>query len=114
LSFEVAEQAVAEGRADLVAFGKAFMAHPDLPILYAYGAEVREPERAFFYGGDETGYTDYPSRLDEEYYRRLKAEIDSGQLSLKDVLAALNNGNPLEQIDGGAYYARLMLNREAP
>jgi N-ethylmaleimide reductase len=112
LTFEAAEKAVLEGGADLVAFGKAFMAHPDLPILYVSGTEIREPERAFFYGGDETGYTDYPSALDEEYFERLKSQIASGHLTLEEVLTALNAGNPLEQIDGGAYYARVMLNRE--
>ncbi|MEV7136257.1 alkene reductase [Arthrobacter sp. NPDC093128] len=112
LSFEAAERAVSEGGADLVGFGKAFMANPDLPIRYVNGAEIREPDRVTYYGGDETGYTDYPSCLDEEYFDRLNSQIETGQLSRDEVLDSLNSGDPLEQIDGGSYYARLMLSRE--
>ncbi|GAA3704838.1 alkene reductase [Arthrobacter ginkgonis] len=113
LSFEVAEQKVQTGEADLVGFGKAFMAHPDLPLRYSNGAPVGEPERETYYGGDETGYTDYPSCVDEDYFARLQAALESGALNRQDVLASLNAGNPLEQIDGGLYYSRLKLNREA-
>lgn len=112
LSFESAERAVRDEVADLVGFGKAFMANPDLPIRYTNGARIREPERAHYYGGDETGYTDYPSCLDEEYLHRVKSQIDAGKLSLEEVLESLNAGNPLDQIDSGAYYTRLVLNRD--
>ncbi|TWC05339.1 N-ethylmaleimide reductase [Bradyrhizobium macuxiense] len=61
---ETAEQALAAGTADLVAFGRAFIANPDLPRRLALGARLNEPDRSTFYGGAERGYTDYPS-LDE-------------------------------------------------
>jgi N-ethylmaleimide reductase len=113
LTFEAAEKAVLDGVADLVGFGKAFIANPDLPVRYATGAEVREPVSALYYGGDEKGYTDYPSRQDEDYLERLQAQISAGNLFRDEVLKSLDMGDPLEQIDGGAYYARLALKRDA-
>ncbi|QYZ67054.1 MAG: NADH:flavin oxidoreductase [Gammaproteobacteria bacterium (ex Lamellibrachia satsuma)] len=55
-----AEQALQQGDADLVAFGKLFIANPDLPERFAQGARLNEPNPETFYGGDEKGYTDYP------------------------------------------------------
>jgi N-ethylmaleimide reductase len=55
-----AADAVASGRADLVAFGKAFLANPDLVARLRAGASLNEPDKATFYGGGERGYTDYP------------------------------------------------------
>jgi N-ethylmaleimide reductase len=59
-----ADQLVAEGKADLVAYGRPFLANPDLPRRLREGADLNEPDQATFYGGDERGYTDYPT-LDE-------------------------------------------------
>lgn len=56
----LAQQALAEG-ADLVAFGRAFIANPDLTRRLREGAPLNTPDRATFYGGDERGYTDYPT-----------------------------------------------------
>jgi len=58
---ELAEAAVAEGRADLVAFGKLFLANPDLVRRLRQGDELNEPDKATFYGGGAKGYTDYPT-----------------------------------------------------
>ncbi|MET1078794.1 MAG: alkene reductase [Pseudomonas sp.] len=55
-----AQQIVAQGLADAVAFGKAFIANPDLPQRFALGAELAEADGGTFYGGDARGYTDYP------------------------------------------------------
>jgi N-ethylmaleimide reductase len=57
---ELANAAIAEGRADLVAFGKLFIANPDLPYRFANKLPLNTPDNATFYGGDEKGYTDYP------------------------------------------------------
>ncbi len=56
----MALDAVASGRADLVAFGKAFIANPDLGRRLRAGAPLNEPDRTTFYGGGAAGYTDYP------------------------------------------------------
>jgi N-ethylmaleimide reductase len=56
-----AEQAVSSGQADLVAFGRLFLANPDLPKRFAVKAALNPYDRSTFYGGDIRGYTDYPA-----------------------------------------------------
>ncbi|RLO11129.1 hypothetical protein DYB28_007924 [Aphanomyces astaci] len=56
-----ANEAIANGLVDAVAFGTAFLANPDLPIRFAQGAELNAPDSATFYTGDAKGYTDYPT-----------------------------------------------------
>jgi N-ethylmaleimide reductase len=56
----LADQVLAEG-ADLVSFGRAFIANPDLVARLRQGGPFNKPERATFYGGAEKGYTDYPA-----------------------------------------------------
>jgi N-ethylmaleimide reductase len=56
----LAERALAEG-ADLVAFGRPYIANPDLVERLRTGAELNVPDRATFYGGGARGYTDYPA-----------------------------------------------------
>jgi N-ethylmaleimide reductase len=53
-------QAVESGDADLIAFGKLFIANPDLVRRLEMDAPLNEPDQSTFYGGDEHGYTDYP------------------------------------------------------
>lgn len=55
-----ANAALANGQADLVAFGMPFIANPDLPERFAKNAPLNIPDPATFYGGNEKGYTDYP------------------------------------------------------
>jgi N-ethylmaleimide reductase len=54
-------EAVRSGYADAVAYGRAFLANPDLPRRLELGAALNEPDQETFYGGDGRGYTDYPS-----------------------------------------------------
>lgn len=49
---------------DAAAFGRAFIANPDLPERLRTGAELNEPDPSTFYGGDGVGYTDYPALAD--------------------------------------------------
>lgn len=58
---ESAEATIASGTADLVAFGRPFLANPDLPERFRVDASLNEGDHATFYGGDERGYTDYPT-----------------------------------------------------
>lgn len=58
-------KAVAENRADLIAFGRFFLANPDLPKRFAVNAPLNPYNRDTFYLPDPVvGYTDYPF-LDE-------------------------------------------------
>jgi hypothetical protein len=63
-TFETANQAIAAGEADAVAFGKLYIANPDLPKRFALGAPLNTPDSSTFYGSGPHGYTDYPT-LDE-------------------------------------------------
>jgi len=56
--------AALEGGADLVAFGKPYIANPDLVRRLREGAPLNTPDRTTFYGGEEVGYTDYPALAD--------------------------------------------------
>jgi 2,4-dienoyl-CoA reductase-like NADH-dependent reductase (Old Yellow Enzyme family) len=58
---ESAETIVNSGDADAVAFGKLYIANPDLAQRIAAGSSLNEPNPNTFYGGGEKGYTDYPA-----------------------------------------------------
>lgn len=57
---EAAAQWIREGRADLIAFGRKFIANPDLPERLRAGAPLIADDPTTYYGGGEKGYTDYP------------------------------------------------------
>lgn len=57
---ERTEQALAQGYADAAAFGRPFIANPDLPERFRRDAELNEPNPDTFYGGGAEGYLDYP------------------------------------------------------
>jgi len=57
---EVADQLLADGRADLYCYGRRFISNPDLVERIRIGADLNEADPATFYGGGAEGYTDYP------------------------------------------------------
>lgn len=59
--YDEAAQVIAEGKADSVAFGRDFLANPDLPARIAAKAPLNAPDVATFYSPGEAGYTDYPA-----------------------------------------------------
>lgn len=59
------EAALRDGDADAIAYGRLFLANPDLPRRLVQGAPLNTPDEATFYGGGAHGYTDYPA-LDEK------------------------------------------------
>lgn len=58
---DLALRTVESGGADLIAFGKAFIANPDLVTRLKEAAPLNAPEKETFYGGGAEGYTDYPT-----------------------------------------------------
>jgi len=60
LTRELAETALEEGRADLVSFGRLFIANPDLPERFRRGAGLNDLDPSTLYNGDDRGYIDYP------------------------------------------------------
>ncbi|HYP79499.1 MAG TPA: alkene reductase [Steroidobacteraceae bacterium] len=61
LDFDSASALLAAGEADAAAFGRLFIANPDLPRRFATGAPLNAPDPQTFYGGGANGYTDYPA-----------------------------------------------------
>ncbi len=58
-----AEAALSEGRADLIAFGRPFLANPDLVTRLERGLPLTPPDFATFYTPGAKGYTDYPAAV---------------------------------------------------
>jgi N-ethylmaleimide reductase len=58
--YQTADAILASGGADLVSFGKLFLANPDLPKRFELNAPLNAPDPKTFYAPDEKGYTDYP------------------------------------------------------
>ncbi|MBB3119024.1 alkene reductase [Pseudoduganella violacea] len=58
---ERAREALAAGWADLIAFGRPFVANPDLPERLRTGAPLAQHDRATLFGGGAAGLTDYPA-----------------------------------------------------
>jgi N-ethylmaleimide reductase len=55
----LAQSVVAAGRADLIAFGRPFIANPDLGRRMRESLPLATAERSAFYGGGAAGYTDF-------------------------------------------------------
>ncbi|WP_283148532.1 alkene reductase [Silvimonas soli] len=60
-SAESAEARLDEGVADVIGFGRPYIANPDLVERFRQGAPLNTPDHTTFYGGAEQGYTDYPT-----------------------------------------------------
>jgi N-ethylmaleimide reductase len=58
---ETAAQTLTDRHADAIAFGRMFIANPDLVTRIRHSELLNLADRATFYGGGEAGYTDYPS-----------------------------------------------------
>ncbi|MNN67481.1 N-ethylmaleimide reductase [compost metagenome] len=52
---------MSQGYADLVAFGRPFVANPDLPRRLRDGLPLAQLDAPSLFGGDAHGYTDYPA-----------------------------------------------------
>jgi len=59
-----AAAAIEAGWADLIGFGRSFIANPDLPTRIANGWPLNALDSASMYGGTAQGYTDYPRYTD--------------------------------------------------
>lgn len=58
---ETGAEAVASGRVDAIAFGRLFIANPDLVERFRLAAPLNRHDRSTFYGGSARGYIDYPA-----------------------------------------------------
>ena len=53
------------GLADVIAFGRKFLANPDLPERFRQRMPLNKDDPSTYYGGGAKGYTDYPSLAQE-------------------------------------------------
>lgn len=60
MTLDLAETELADGHADLFAFGRPFIANPDLVARLASGAPLADAPERYYYGGDSVGYSDWP------------------------------------------------------
>ncbi|MBS0847476.1 alkene reductase [Citrobacter sp. JGM124] len=60
-TLEKAETLIDKGLIDAVAFGRDYIANPDLVERFQHQRPLNEQRPEFFYGGDAEGYTDYPT-----------------------------------------------------
>ncbi|WP_430296679.1 alkene reductase [Sinomonas sp. B1-1] len=67
---ESAAARIEAGTADLVGFGRLFIANPDLPFRFQTGAELEPLRREGLYAGGAAGYTDYPHHPDNPHSTR--------------------------------------------
>ena len=74
-SHEIAEAWLQQGRADLIAFGRKFLANPDLPERFRRRAHLNADDPATYYGGGAIGYVDYLS-LAQERGEEPKPQVD--------------------------------------
>jgi N-ethylmaleimide reductase len=58
---DTAEEWLEQGKADLIAFGRKFLANPDLPERFRQRAPLNADDPSTYYGGGAKGYTDYPT-----------------------------------------------------
>jgi len=65
-----AEKLLESNGADLVAFGKHFIANPDLVERFKLGVALSDPDQATFYQGGPEGYTTYKSATDSSFAQR--------------------------------------------
>ena len=72
---DTAEAWLEQGKADLIAFGRKFLANPDLPDRLRMPTGLNADDRSTYYGGGAKGYTDYPS-LAQERGEQPKACVD--------------------------------------
>lgn len=58
---ETGENAIANQKTDFIAYGRLYVANPDLPQRFALNSELNKYDRSTFYTSGAEGYIDYPS-----------------------------------------------------
>ncbi|MGH8651822.1 MAG: alkene reductase [Gammaproteobacteria bacterium] len=85
-AYERATAALRADSADLVSFGRLFLANPDLPERFCRNAPLNTPDPATFYEGDARGYTDYPTLSEIGWRARERGACDDLQKTDDKVL----------------------------
>ncbi|EPS74546.1 hypothetical protein M569_00209 [Genlisea aurea] len=91
---EEGNSAIGDEYADLIAYGRLFLANPDLPMRFELGSGLNEYDESTFYTPDPvTGYTDYPF-LDENG-PQINREENGPQINREE------NGPPINREENG-------------
>ncbi len=80
--------AVSAGRVDAVAYGRLFLANPDLVDRFRLDAPLNEPDEDTFYAGGATGYTDYPTLVERDHGATPPAAASRDDAAGEDATAA--------------------------
>ncbi|RUM93316.1 MAG: alkene reductase, partial [Thiothrix sp.] len=57
------------GLVDFIAYGRKFLANPDLPYRFLHGSSLNEiTDPSTLFGGDDKGYTDYPVADEKNFH----------------------------------------------
>lgn len=59
-TLDLANETIGKGDADLISFGRPFIANPDLVDRLRQGSPLADAPKPYWYGGDQTGYSDWP------------------------------------------------------
>lgn len=100
-----ATTALNENVADLVGFGRKFIANPDLPTRLRDGQPLNPAEKKGFYGGGANGYITYPSIAEEQHWAQLRESIDGGEVHPDTVFAELSTRDPIDLARAGQLYS---------
>jgi N-ethylmaleimide reductase len=74
-TLSLADAVLRRGDADLVSFGRPFLANPDLVYRLETGAPLADAPRQYWYGGGSVGYSDWPEIVPGTYKRESKASV---------------------------------------
>lgn len=100
-----AERLLAEGIADLVGFGRLFIANPDLPERIAAGAPLNSHDRRTFYAGGVEGYLTYPSLVEERRWEVMMDRISEGDIDPEVLAHSLAARDPVRLAQEGFLHA---------
>jgi len=109
-----ARRLLQDGVADLVGFGRAFIANPDLPGRLRSGHSLNLPEKAGFYAGGIQGYLTYPSMADEHRWADLQRRIRAGKVDAFALHATMADQDPVELARAGQLYSFTQLQHLVP
>lgn len=109
-TLDSAEQLLADGVADMVGFGRLFIANPDLPERFRRGAPLNQPTTKGFYNGGVEGYVDYPTLADEERWAETAL---LGRDDRAALLASLATRTFDDLAATGDLHTRFMLERQS-
>jgi N-ethylmaleimide reductase len=100
-----AADAIVAGHADLIGFGRTFIANPDLPYRFESGAPLAEPDPTTFYTPGDEGYIDYPSVAEQRICAELRESFESGRASRDVVLGELSRRSTAQLVATDSLHA---------